>query len=76
MHQETQGLFLSKWEKCLIVGECFKVEMKIWMALIYKALFPSISMFETPPSSFLCNPVRPCTSAMALSWWWHRAVSF
>jgi hypothetical protein len=20
MHQETQGLFLSKWEKCLILG--------------------------------------------------------
>ena len=27
-----------------------KVEMKTWMALINKALFPSISTFETPPS--------------------------
>jgi hypothetical protein len=34
----------------LIRGSVSKVEMKTWMALIYKALFPSISTFETPPS--------------------------
>jgi hypothetical protein len=30
-------------------GSVSKVEMKTWMALIYKALFLSISTFETPP---------------------------
>jgi DDE domain len=31
-------------------GSVSNVEVKTWMALIYKALFPSISTFETPPN--------------------------
>jgi hypothetical protein len=38
-------------------GSVSNVEMAALMALIYKALFPSISTFETPPkqhSDFFC----------------------
>jgi hypothetical protein len=43
----------------LEAGNVSNVEMKTWMALIYKALFPSISTFETPPRDGSASPQRP-----------------
>jgi hypothetical protein len=39
-----------KLEPVALLGGVSKVEMETPMPLIYKALFPSISTFETPPS--------------------------
>src|SRR5262245_60076490 len=46
------------WHAVIIVGSVSKVEMATPMGLLYKALFPSLSTFETPPALQPQSPVE------------------
>jgi hypothetical protein len=67
-YRELHAQFTTLRQGYYLIGSVSKVEMVTPIALIYKILFPSISMFETLPPSLYRPPGAWCDFARHPQW--------